>query len=56
MIVGVFGEAADTVTAHLALGAIDVEHPHADISVVGREDEDEAVGADAAMPVADVAG
>ncbi len=36
MVEGVLGEAADAVAAHLAFGAIDVEHPHAEVGVFGR--------------------
>jgi hypothetical protein len=56
VVVGVLGDAADAVAAHLALAAIGVEHAHADIGVVGGEDEDEAIGADAGVAVGDEAG
>src|SRR5262249_12849230 len=46
--------AADAVAAHLRLAAVGVVHAHARVGLVGRADEDEAVGADAEMAVADL--
>lgn len=56
MVVGEFGDAADSVAAHFGFGAVGVEHSHADVGEVGGEDEDEAVGADAEVAVGDFLG
>ena len=53
---GVFGEAADAVAAHCALGAVGVEHPHFEVGDVGVHNQDEAVAAHAEVAVADGAG
>ena len=51
-IVDEFGDAPDGVSAHLRLGPVGIEHPHAEVGRVGRHDEHEPVGADPEMPVA----
>lgn len=59
VVVGQFAGAADTVAAHLRLASVGVEHPHAEVGagrVIGREQEDQPVGADAEMAIGDVPG
>ena len=53
VVVDVLGHAADAVAAHLRLGAVGVEHPHPRVGPLRGHDQDQAVGADAEMPVAD---
>ena len=53
MIVEVLGDAADAVAAHLAFGAVGVEHPHPGVGPLGRHDQDQAVAADPEMAIAD---
>ena len=49
---GVLRQAADAVAAHLGLGAVGVEDAHSYRCLVGRQDEQDAVGADAEVTVA----
>ena len=56
VVVDVLGDAADAVAAHLAFGAVGVEHAHAGVGPFGGGDQDQAVGADAEVAVADGAG
>ena len=49
----VFGEAAEAVAAHLAVGTVGVDDPHARGGGLGVLDEQDAVGADPEVPVAD---
>ena len=53
VVVDVLGDAADAVAAHLAFGAVGVEHPHPGIGPLGGHDQDQAVAADAEVAVAD---
>ena len=53
VVVEVLGHAPDAVAAHLALGAVGIEHPHPGVGPFRGHDEDQAVGADAEVPVAD---
>src|SRR5262249_40279617 len=53
MVVEELGDTADAVAAHLGLAAVGVVHAHARVGLLGRADENEPVGADAEMPVAD---
>ncbi len=46
------GDAANAVAAHLRLAAIGVEHAHARVTVDGRQDRQNAVGADAEVAIA----
>src|SRR5690606_17159998 len=57
-VVGELRDAADAITAHLALGAVGVEHAHADIGARrrGAANEYHTVGADAGVAVAHGAG
>jgi len=56
VVVGVLCYAADAVSAHFGLGAVGVEHSHFEVGGLGGQDEDEAVGADAEVSVADLDG
>jgi hypothetical protein len=40
--------------AHLRLAAVSVEHAHAHVGLVRRQDKDEAVAADAEVPIGDL--
>lgn len=56
---GVFGDAPDSVAAHFGFRAVVVEHAHLDVGgcgIVGWEDKDEAVAADACVAVGDLDG
>ena len=46
------GEAADAVAAHFGFAAVRIEDLHPEIGCVRRQDEDQAVGADAVVTVA----
>ena len=48
---GVPGHAAGGVAAHLGLGAVRIEHAHANVGLIRGKNQDEAVGTDAEMPV-----
>jgi len=52
VIVQVLGDAADAVAAHLAFGAVGVEHAHPGTRPLGWHDQDEAVGSDPEMAIA----
>ena len=52
----VFGETAEAVAAHLAVGAVGVDDRHAGGGGLGVLDEQDAVGADPEVPVADSRG
>ena len=52
----VFGETAEAVAAHLAVGAVGVDDRHARGGGLGVLDEQDAVGADPEVPVADPRG
>ena len=56
VVVHVLRHAAQPVAAHLGLGAVGVEHPHPGVGQLRLADEDEPVGADAEVPIADGAG
>ena len=56
VVVDELGDAADAVAAHLRLAAVGVEHAHLRVGDLGGADEDEAVAADAEVPVADAPG
>ena len=49
----ILGDAANAVAAHLAFGAVGVEHPHSGVGPLGGHDQDQAVAADAEVAVAD---
>ena len=53
MIVQILGDTADPVAAHLAFGAVGVEHPHPGIGSFRGHDQDQAVAADSEMAIAD---
>src|SRR5262245_49171752 len=53
MIVEVFCHTANAVAAHLRLAAVGVEHTHAGVRLFRRTNQDQAIGADAEMPIAD---
>jgi len=50
------GEAADAVPAHLGRAAVGVDDAHAAVRAFGGQQQDEAVGADAAMAIAEARG
>ena len=52
MVEEILGDAAHAVAAHLALGAVGVEHSHPRVRALGRHDHDHAVAADAGVAVA----
>ena len=54
LVIAELGHAADAVAAHGALTAIGVVHGHAEIRLVGGADEDEPIGANAKVPVAEL--
>ncbi len=56
MIVEVLGHATDTVAAHLRLGSVGIEHPHASVGLRALADQDQAIAADAQVPVGDFPG
>ena len=56
VVVDILGHAADAVAAHLAFAAVGVEHPHPGVGPFRRADQDQAVAADAEVPIADPAG
>src|SRR5581483_9496225 len=49
-------QAANTVAAHLGLGAVRVEDAHPHIRTLGRQRQDQAIGADTEMAVARLGG
>src|SRR5690606_24191767 len=53
---GELHQAADAVATHLGFGAVGVPHPHAHVGDRGLEADDEPVGTDAEMAVADFSG
>src|SRR6185436_3765621 len=53
VVVDVLADAADAVAAHRSLGAVGVEHDHPEVGLLRGGDQDEAVGADAGVAVAD---
>src|SRR5262249_14142180 len=53
MVVDVLGDAAQPVAAHFRLAAVGVVHPHPRVGLPRRANQDQAVAADAEMPVAD---
>src|SRR5262249_37669871 len=55
VIVKVLGDTANAVAAHLGFTAVGVVHAHACVGLVGGADQDETVGSDAEMTVADPA-
>ena len=55
-VIDVLADAAAGVAAHVALGAIGVEHAHAEVRRIGGTDEHQPVRAHAEVPVADARG
>ena len=53
VVVDVFRHATNAVAAHLGLAAVGVEHPHAGVGDRGGMNQDQPVGADAFVPIAD---
>ena len=55
-VVDVLADAAAGVAAHIALGAVRIEHAHAEVRHIGGADEHQPVRAHAEVPVADARG
>ena len=53
MVIDIFGNAADTVSAHGTLRAVQIVHIHLAVRDLRRADQDQAVGTDAKVAVAD---
>ncbi len=53
VVIQVLGHAPQGVAGHGALGPVGVEHPHPGVRLLGPLHEDDAVGPDAVMPVAE---
>jgi hypothetical protein len=53
VVVDVFGDATNAVAAHFRFRAVGVEHPHPGVGRLGRENQDQAVAADAEVTVGD---
>ena len=53
MVVDIFGNATDTISAHGALGSVQVVHIHLTVCDLRRADQDQTVGTDAKVAVAD---
>ena len=53
---GVAGGAPDGVAAHFGLAAIGIKNAHGEIGALGGKEQDQAIAADAEVPVADTAG
>ncbi len=51
MVKRIFRDAPHPVAAHLPLAAIGVEHAHADVGLVGRQNQDQPVRPDPRMPI-----
>src|SRR5205823_946986 len=51
VVIRIFGHAANAVAAHFAFQAVGVEHAHADVGLLRRHDEDQAVAADAGVAI-----
>ena len=56
VIVDILGDAANAVAAHFGLGAVGVKHPHPCVGHGAGANQDQAVAADAVMPVGDAPG
>jgi len=56
MVIDVFRNAADAVAAHRAAAAVGIVHVHREISLLGRLDQNQPVGSDSEMAVADFSG
>ena len=50
---GIFGEAADAVTAHFSLGAVSIEHSHAHIGGLRGHNKYQAVSTDTEVAITD---
>ena len=53
---GVAGGAADGIAAHFGFAAIGIKNAHGEIGALGGKEQDQAIAADAEVPVADTAG
>ena len=53
MVVDIFGNAADTVSAHGTLRAVQIVHIHLAVCDLRRADQDQTIGTNAKMTVAD---
>ena len=56
MVIDVFGDAADSVAAHLGLGAVGVEHSHPGVGFFRGAYQNQAVGTYAGVAVTDDGG
>ena len=56
VVINIFGNAADTVSAHGSLGTVQVVHIHLAVSDVGWFDQDQSVRTDAEVTVTDESG
>src|SRR5207248_6010442 len=53
MVIDILGQTTNAIATHLRLAPVSIKHAHTEISPGRGQDQNQAVGADAKMPVAD---
>ena len=56
VVIGIFGNTADTVSAHGTLGTVKIIHIHLAVCDFGWLDQDQSVGTDTKVTVTDISG